>query len=365
MRLPVLLLIASACAAGPRALFNGKDLTGWSPEGPHPSFFCAAGELRTSGRGQAGNWLHTVGEFGDFRLKFEYKLSQWAEAALIVRAPRSERPQHAGLTLMLAHDYHNETTPYITGGIAGALSPRERMPASFEQWHRAELLLDGQHLVFRVDGVLLQDVELERHEALRDRLRSGVIGFADMGYAYAVRALEIEELRPPAAARDLLETPLERWSKRGDSGEWQLRDGLLTGQNGHSILYAPGEYGDFDLTAVVRTHERVNAGVFLRGQPEGPARGFEVQIYSPVDAVYPTGSVYGRNRSVLESDLEGRWFLLQIRVEGGRCVVRVDGRETARVDTLPEELLRPGRIGLQIHSDDGRVEFRDVRVRAR
>jgi len=39
------------------------------------------------------------------------------------------------------------------------------------------------------------------------------------------------------------------------------------------------------------------------------------------------------------------------------------GQQTAMVDNLPPELVKPGRIGLQIHSDDGRVEFRDLRVR--
>ena len=84
---------------------------------------------------------------------------------------------------------------------------------------------------------------------------------------------------------------------------------------------------------------------------EGPRRGFEVQIYSPVDAVYQTGSIYTRQRSLLQADLEDHWSLLQIRVEGKRCTVWVDGQQTAMVDNLPPELVKPGRIGLQIHSD--------------
>jgi hypothetical protein len=39
------------------------------------------------------------------------------------------------------------------------------------------------------------------------------------------------------------------------------------------------------------------------------------------------------------------------------------GQQTAMVDNLPPELVKPGRIGLQIHSDAGRVEYRDLRVR--
>ena len=75
----------------------------------------------------------------------------------------------------------------------------------------------------------------------------------------------------------------------------------------------------------------MNGGVFLRGDPEGARRGFEIQIYSPVDAVYPTGSVYRRARSRVSADLEGRWFLMQVLVEGGRVRVWLDGEEAAEM----------------------------------
>ena len=48
------------------------------------------------------------------------------------------------------------------------------------------------------------------------------------------------------------------------------------------------------MTATVRTTGHANGGIFLRGEPEGPRRGFEIQIYSPPDGVdYSTGSIYG------------------------------------------------------------------------
>ncbi len=68
-------------------------------------------------------------------------------------------------------------------------------------------------------------------------------------------------------------------------------------------------------------------------------------------------------RSNIEAGYENRWFLLQVRVEGPRCLVRLDGRTVAGSASLPETLPRRGRIGLQMHSDVGSIEFRDLRVR--
>jgi hypothetical protein len=363
MKLAALALCAACAAAAPRPLFNGRDLTGWVQHGPNPSFSAAQGELRISGQGQAPNWIHSRAEFEDFRLTFDYKLAQWTEAAVILRAPATDRPQHAGLTLVLAHDFHNQCTAWVSGALAGVLPPRAMLPVSFSAWHQVAIELRGRTFKASIDGALVQEVNLDEHEPLRHRLRRGVIGFPDLGHAYALRNLSIEDLGAPTRFIDLLPAAsLEGWQLRG-GGAWRLDGGTLTGADGHGVYYPPGVFGDFELAAAVRTHRRVNSGIFLRGDPTGVRRGFEVQIYSPVDSVYPTGSVYGRSRSRLSADLEGRWFLLQIRVAGPRVAVWVDGEPVAEYVKLSGTELEPGRVGLQIHLDQASVEFRQLRLR--
>src|SRR6186713_2861698 len=79
----------------------------WTHEGPRATFTVRDGVISTTGAGSIPNWLHTSSEYENFRLRFEYKLAQWAEAAVIVRAPRLGRPMQAGLAITLAHDFHN------------------------------------------------------------------------------------------------------------------------------------------------------------------------------------------------------------------------------------------------------------------
>ena len=140
MRHPALILcaLAAPAAAEPVALFNGKDLAGWTHEGPRATFAAYEGELKTSGAGNQPNWLHTAREYENFRLRFEYNLSQWAEAAVMVRAPRLGRPMQAGLAVFLGHDFHNNLTAYVTGAVAGVL-PRSstEMLRSEYAWPRS------------------------------------------------------------------------------------------------------------------------------------------------------------------------------------------------------------------------------------
>lgn len=335
-----------------------RPLPDWAPEGPGNSFSWQGGELRSTGRGHVPNWLRSREEYEDFRLRFDYNPAQWAEMAVLLRAPRTARPQHAGAAVFLGHDFHNKLGTHVTGAILNLRPPLKLLPPGFGQWRKCEIELRGARLRLSIDGHLLQDSDLPEH-----RLRRGFIGFADMGYPWRVRNVEIEDLGRPTQFLELFNTPLDQWEKRGDSGEWTLEGGVLTGANGHSILYAPPVLRDFELTLEVRSHRRTNSGVFLRGLSGGKVRGFEVQIYSPVDAVYPTGSIYNLKRSAIQADLEERWFLLQVRVEGQRVRVWIDGEPAAETSDLPEEYSAPGRIGFQIHLEDTSVEFRAVRVR--
>ena len=53
---------------------------------------------------------------------------------------------------------------------------------------------------------------------------------------------------------------------------------------------------------------------------------------------------------------------MQITLQGNRCRVRIDGHTVAETDQLSDKLDVPGQIGLQIHSVDSSVDFRDLRV---
>ena len=336
----------------------------WLQEGPRATFQIAKGEISTTGAGNQPNWLRSEAEYENFHLTFEYKLAQWAEAAVILRAPRAGRPMQAGVAIFLGHDFHENISPYVTGAVAGVLPPLKRLPTGYGQWHTTSIDLDGDRLRVVLDDVTVQDVKMDSHPELRHRLRRGFIGFPDLGHAYTIRNLRIEERPSREKFVELFDgRTLDGWELRGE-GSWSVRDGAIMGANGHGILYAPPVLSDFELTALVRSRNRVNGGNFLRGSPDlKQHRGFEVQIYSPVDSVYPTGSIYAKQRARISADYEDRWFLMQIRVEGSKCTVRLDGETVAEFDKLSGRDLQPGRIGLQIHLENASVEFRDLRVR--
>jgi len=320
-----------------------------------PNFVVSKNGIACNGTASGRTPLRSAEHFADFTLRFEYKLEQWSEAMVVVRAHRYGRPFLTGVPVQFAHDFHNKTSAHVTGAIAGLRAPDTFLKPGFGAWRRMEIRAVGTSVRVSIDGEVVNDAVVE------DRHRSGEIVFLDLGHKYALRNIGVEEIGPPAPYAPLFNgTSMKGWELR-DGGEWRVESGVIRAANGHGIYYAPGEFRDFELLAVFRTHGHVNSGIFLRGSPKGH-RGFEVQIYSPPEAVYPTGSIYGQTRAEIPDDHEDRWALLRVRVMNGRVTTWMDGRRAAD-GAIPASVPESGRVGLQIHLENASIEFRELGIR--
>lgn len=203
---------------------------------------------------------------------------------------------------------------------------------------------------------------------------------------------------------------LEGWTQ-APSGSFELQpDGSLRSSGGLGMLwYSAQQFGDFSLKLQFRDiapeGHRANSGVFVRfpnprtpleERPEcgttGPARtshawvaiycGQEIQIYDgKTGEPQKTGSIY--NFSEVGLDAAGvtpkrQWNDLEIRVVGqhytiirnGEVINEFDntpGKESSRDGDPPTDLRQfdSGFVGLQNHSDNDLIEFRNIRVQER
>ena len=369
MVLAVIGLCGHVAGADPEAgfvsLFNGKDLTGWQvTAGPTESFVVDAGLLTCTGKGHYPTWLRSEKEYENFVLRFEYIVKHYSESGLLIHAPLHGRLSRVGFKVELCDDWSRTGRTVPTGSIQDIARARDFKAKKHEQWNRMDVVMDYPLVRVMLNGQLIQEIDCARDKELRYRLRRGYLGIQDLGRYIAFRNIRIKEL--PAQEQPWVSLfngkDYAGWTPLGHA-QWEINDGVIKAIR-HGYLLTEKEYQDFELFTYIRTSRYANGGIFFRWKSHDPLseRGYEAQIYNMVEATNPTGSIYAFVRAEVMTSQDEEWFPMQIFADGPRCVIRVNGETAAVAEKL--ELVRPGRIALQMHQKDATIEWKGIRIKA-
>ena len=150
------------------------------------------------GSTERGNWLVSEKEYGDFILKFEWKLGERGNSGFGFRFPPQGDPAFEGLELQMVDPryYRNATAPAqdLTGSLYKAMAPRAQLFKPVD-WNKYEVTCKGPLVKVVLNGETILDVNLDeqtaplkRHDgspasALKDRPRKGRIGFQELSRA--------------------------------------------------------------------------------------------------------------------------------------------------------------------------------------
>jgi len=182
---------------------------------------------------------------------------------------------------------------------------------------------------------------------------------------------------------------LTGWKHVGP-GQMVVEDGLIRTQGGMGLLYwTGGKVGDCVIRVVWKMRDKNdNSGVFIR-IPIIPREewmpvhyGYEVQIDNDPEAAgegdtHATGCLYSMNKALARPGKPGpEWNTMEITLDGPRTIVVVnnvkvtdftEGQEVPakKFDFEPFRGPRPlkGYFGLQNHSDNDVVYFREVAIK--
>jgi hypothetical protein len=140
-----------------------------------------------------GTWLLSAKLYGDFILKFDFKLGPTGNSGCALRAPLFGDPAFDGMELQMADYRYNPQAKdsELTGGIYRAIAPRKQVYKPTE-WNSYTVTLQGAHLTVVLNGETIHDLNLEeqnqevkRHDGtlappVKNRPRRGHIGFQEL-----------------------------------------------------------------------------------------------------------------------------------------------------------------------------------------
>ncbi|MEA2734742.1 MAG: hypothetical protein QOE14_1193 [Humisphaera sp.] len=218
----IALLLISGCAAnsgrdakaekkGFVPLFNGKDLSGWA-------YGSAKGKESKAGAGYQvrdggilyctvadGGNLFTEKEYGNFVLRFDFKLAPGANNGVAIRAPRDGNAAYEGMEIQILDDtaerYSKLRPEQYHGSIYDVAAAKRGHLNPVGEWNHEEIIANGRHITVKLNGHTITDANLDdikdeaklkKHPGIQKQ--SGHIGFLGHGAEIEFRNLEIKEL---------------------------------------------------------------------------------------------------------------------------------------------------------------------------
>jgi hypothetical protein len=177
------------------------DLSGWlvrswsdvskPPADPNTRWVVKEGLLH--GGEPRGSWLLSKKQYGDFILKYDFKLGPTGNSGCALRVPLFGDPAFDGMELQMADYRYNPQAKdsELAGGIYRAIAPRKQVYKP-EQWNSYVVTLKGSRLHVVLNGEVIHDLNLDeqtqvvlRHNGqpcpkVKDRPGKGHIGFQEL-----------------------------------------------------------------------------------------------------------------------------------------------------------------------------------------
>jgi hypothetical protein len=141
-RTPPLLRATAPVWSETVALFNGKDLTGWTTQGGGASHWRAVNGVLTNGASGAN--LKTTRTFGDFKLHLEFRYPKGGNSGVYLR----------GRHEVQIEDSPEREWPASThiGGVYGFLAPNENAATGPGEWQTYDITLIGRRVTVVLNG---------------------------------------------------------------------------------------------------------------------------------------------------------------------------------------------------------------------
>ena len=206
-------LTAQEKSEGWKLLFDGKSLAGWrsyKSEEPPTGWRAANGELIRDGE---GGDLMTADQYGDFDLRFEWKVTENGNSGVIYRiATTEEFPWQTGPEYQILHNagHRDGKNPITSAASNYAVNPPTRdVTRPVGEWNEGRLVARGNVIEHWLNGVKVVEYEIgsadwearvkaSKFAKLKDygRIKRGYIALQDHGDVVVYRNLKIRPLGP-------------------------------------------------------------------------------------------------------------------------------------------------------------------------
>jgi len=189
--------VADDVEKGFTPLHNGQDTSGWE-----------AGVHATEEGYVDGGGRYVAKQFGDFVLRFDFRLKVGANSGIGVRAARTGDAAYHGMEIQVlentAPQYKNLKPYQFHGSIYGVVAAKRGFLKPVGEWNTEEIVADGDRIKVTLNGTVIVDADIR--EASKDGTidgrnhpgllsKEGYLAICGHGGGVQFRNMRIKELK--------------------------------------------------------------------------------------------------------------------------------------------------------------------------
>ncbi|MEI7780824.1 MAG: DUF1080 domain-containing protein [Planctomycetota bacterium] len=185
-----------------RGLFNGRDFTGWSIEGPpggivhpdgRPVWSVRDGEIVCDGRSW-GFLRYDIEDFADFTLHVEFVMAPRSNSGVGLRCREVDlarvqetRPSCWAYEIQLLDDAGEPPSLHSSGSLYRYVAPRENAMRPANEWNAIDITCRGPRIRVVLNGREIQDFDQTTLLETRDKPLRGSLCLQNHGHPVRFR----------------------------------------------------------------------------------------------------------------------------------------------------------------------------------
>ncbi len=145
-----------------------------------------------------GAYLWSNKEYDDFQIQFDYMVERGGNSGFYFNVGDKGSPVARGIEVQIYDSYpkgqEGKLGDHDSGGIIPGIPPTRNAAKPAGEWNHFEITVKGDQLTVKLNGEVVNEVNLAERENLKARPSKGYIGFQDHALPLKLKDIKIREL---------------------------------------------------------------------------------------------------------------------------------------------------------------------------
>lgn len=140
-------------------------------------------------------YLWLAGEYDDFDMSFDYLVQKGSNSGFYFNVGDRNSPVAQGIEVQIYDSGSKgpdaKLNDHDSGGIIPGIPPAKNAAKPAGEWNHFDISVKGDLLTVKLNGELVNEVDLSKNDKLASRPKKGSIGFQDHALPLSLRNLKI------------------------------------------------------------------------------------------------------------------------------------------------------------------------------